>query len=733
MTLLACARQAIDALDADAASRSLTALGPADAAHHRCASPALALAALSLGTRHATGARTALRLARVVSGETAVGLLYTPAEEDEAAEAALAADAADDSTYQAGGVVLPALPEEEAAGRAGEAEAATPSSVGASLWRVCTMASATAAACGDARLADEAAAWASALPRPTEDAVTSLLDHLGSAGSGMRLPLSARRGGRPLLPESGASGGFAWRRAASHALVAAARRQAAENRLLARATSGDGPAVLRLVRDAAFAEGRVERRNATAAAAAAAAGDGAEAGDGMKGPAGGPGDADSLLLPLLDWELLREAGSVLAGEGAARAFGVADAVEGGESPARAQGAAATAQVSVLSETFAQMLLDADLAAPPGAAATPQGVSAHALARCLQVMCHTAEGSPSAAALVNLVSRTLADCVPEAARAAAADDARRSMTAVRLSRALVACASLGHWADAAAQAAAADDVIDEGAGGGVGPEPAAAAPARRGLGGAVASRGDGLTAAGPGGAAAEGVLACVRDEDGEPSSRLAVTVATSRPDEALAAVEAVRRALLADGAGSDDDPATAAALAAIGNLEGSDRARAGEDGTRAPAPREPYPAERAVADAAGAAVASLAAPRSFVGRGTTRMMRAVTSLHRQGLASGPRAREHVVAFFARVGLLGNAFAVAGSMAADPAIRRAGSEAWASHGLPLEAAMHLLRATALRGDGDGAARALGLVRAAAEAEGEDIPAEAHRLAKRVAVAV
>mmetsp|Transcript_24334 Transcript_24334/g.91898 ORF Transcript_24334/g.91898 Transcript_24334/m.91898 type:complete len:587 (-) Transcript_24334:111-1871(-) len=585
------------------------------------------------------------------------------------------------------------------------------------------MVSSTAVGGGDAALADEAAAWAESLASPPTTAVGTLVDALQTPGSGLRLPLRHLRSGRPLLGLGGTSkSGSDGRRLASHVVAGSVRLQLVENRLFARAMAGDGRAVLDLVGEAAMEEAAADaaeqRRRVLVA----------ERSDGLVGPRGeGSAKGMQAIVPasslrrILAWDTLREAAAFLAGQGAAKAFPAMPASDGlPVPPAKAQGAAMAMQANTMTEHVVGMLQSGALRAEAGTASTEDGYSVHGMARVLQLLCHVSELTVRLSDVNHLIIQLLEASVPAQVRAASLRDAKRSMVAVQLSQALVQAAALRDTVEPQVLDAALDAEQQQPAG-------ASATQSRTRSGGlsarATAANGSALSpAARSRSAEAHEVdpLLAILDDSGRPSARLATRVALSRPGQALAVVRAVAGSL------EPDDKRSRALAVAIAAAEAAE-ATAGDSWAEQQATA--FPGAEAIADASGAAVAALSSPRSFVTRGHTLMLGGINDLHRAGLLIGPRAREFVVAFYSRIGLIDSAFAIASSMSPDEGILVPGSAAWLWHGLPLAAAMHLLRACSLRNDSRHGADAFALVKEAAKAEGQDVPPEAFRLLDRL----
>ncbi|KAA0153283.1 hypothetical protein FNF28_06960 [Cafeteria roenbergensis] len=322
---------------------------------------------------------------------------------------------------------------------------------------------------------------------------------------------------------------------------------------------------------------------------------------------------------------------------------------------------------------------------PGTASTEDGYSVHGMARVLQLLCHVSELTVRLSDVNHLIIQLLEASVPAQVRAASLRDAKRSMVAVQLSQALVQAAALRDAVEPQVLDAALDAEQQQ-----------------------------------PAEAHEVDPLLAILDDSGRPSARLATRVALSRPGQALAVVRAVAGSL------EPDDKRSRALAVAIAAAEAAE-ATAGDSWAEQQATA--FPGAEAIADASGAAVAALSSPRSFVTRGHTLMLGGINDLHRAGLLIGPRAREFVVAFYSRIGLIDSAFAIASSMSPDEGILVPGSAAWLWHGLPLAAAMHLLRACSLRNDSRHGADAFALVKEAAKAEGQDVPPEAFRLLDRL----
>jgi hypothetical protein len=209
-----------------------------------------------------------------------------------------------------------------------------------------------------------------------------------------------------------------------------------------------------------------------------------------------------------------------------------------------------------------------------------------------------------------------------------------------------------------------------------------------------------------------------------SSRAAVSVALQHPAEALTAVHAL--SALVD---SDDSPKSLSQ--ALARLETTDLspvlAASSSDRAVPELPDVRFEGAGAVADAAAAAVAALASPRSFINHGQTHIVHALAQLNDSGLLFGPRCREFMLAGYSRIGLVDSALDLASTMRAE--LAEPGSSSWAWHSLPREGAMHILRAGSLRGDSSATEKAMVLVEDACRADGIPVPSEAIRLAKRV----
>ncbi|KAA0157525.1 hypothetical protein FNF29_00101 [Cafeteria roenbergensis] len=351
----------------------------------------------------------------------------------------------------------------------------------------------------------------------------------------------------------------------------------------------------------------------------------------------------------------------------------------------AAAAADEEDANTMTEHVVGMLQSGALRAEAGTASTEDGYSVHGMARVLQLLCHVSELTVRLSDVNHLIIQLLEASVPAQVRAASLRDAKRSMVAVQLSQALVQAAALRDAVEPQVLDAALDAEQQQ-----------------------------------PAEAHEVDPLLAILDDSGRPSARLATRVALSRPGQALAVVRAVAGSL------EPDDKRSRALAVAIAAAEAAE-ATAGDSWAEQQATA--FPGAEAIADASGAAVAALSSPRSFVTRGHTLMLGGINDLHRAGLLIGPRAREFVVAFYSRIGLIDSAFAIASSMSPDEGILVPGSAAWLWHGLPLAAAMHLLRACSLRNDSRHGADAFALVKEAAKAEGQDVPPEAFRLLDRL----
>jgi hypothetical protein len=402
-TLRACAVDAIARGDVERAVQFVSNLPEHAARHPMCMDLAVRLAGLSAAVRNSFGARTALRLARVMFGESPVGLLRSEQEDFAAQQSLRAAVSENAATRARGGVSLPdALREDVVAETA--ARDSSLSDLSCAAWPLATRVVSCAIRTGDAALADEVAMWTEKLPLPPPEQFSSLLAALSEPGSGLELDadlIRAIQGEDSLEPV---------------AFFDVIRRSARHGRLLSRAVAGDVAGLLYEVALAAQSEAAAE----------------------VSGSCPPPS--------VVEWSFLRHLAATLVGEGSLR---VQVESSRGMVASGEQGSLARIQSQVMAELSRQVLESTEevLSSPHamarrGCASTSNGLSLHVQARVLQFACHVAELTQRAAELPPVVIDVLSPALPPSHVRDAEAAAVRSRSIQQVARSVMDSAAAG---------------------------------------------------------------------------------------------------------------------------------------------------------------------------------------------------------------------------------------------------------------------------------------------------